>query len=313
MKNWSRDDWFDDTGLPWINPSPNMRNLNEATLYPGIGAIEGTNVSVGRGTDTPFEQVGAPWIDGVELADALNARGLPGVRFYPVRFTPVVEQVCEPGMPGRLHDRHRPRGAAPGARRRRDRRDAAQLHGTKYQLEAAERLFGSREGAARIRPATTRPRSPRPGRREARGGCCGRSGCKRATASLTCRQQVSDLYRLSSCEPARSAPRFLSRYIRSSAIFTSGMMSVDVRAVLRRSRCSGPRRAAGLSRRPIRANASCRSRCLAHRLLLAARNQHQELVAAPAEHVVRFADVAAAGTPRPAAARGRRSRGPACR
>ena len=73
MKNWRRDDWFDDTGLPWINPSPNMRNLNQATLYPGIGAIEGTNISVGRGTDTPFEQVGAPWIDGVKLAEALNA------------------------------------------------------------------------------------------------------------------------------------------------------------------------------------------------------------------------------------------------
>ena len=81
------------TGLPWINPSPNMRNLIQATLYPGIGAIEGTNISVGRGTDTPFEQVGAPWIDGVELADALNARNLPGIRFYPVRFTPAVQQV----------------------------------------------------------------------------------------------------------------------------------------------------------------------------------------------------------------------------
>jgi uncharacterized protein YbbC (DUF1343 family) len=65
-----------------------MRNLNEATLYPGIGAIEYSNVSVGRGTDTPFEQVGAPWIDGTKLADALNARNLPGVRTYPVSFTP---------------------------------------------------------------------------------------------------------------------------------------------------------------------------------------------------------------------------------
>ena len=58
MKNWRREDWFDDTGLAWVNPSPNMRNMLAATLYPGIGAIEGTNVSVGRGTDTPFEQVG---------------------------------------------------------------------------------------------------------------------------------------------------------------------------------------------------------------------------------------------------------------
>jgi uncharacterized protein YbbC (DUF1343 family) len=88
MQHWSRDAWFDHTGLEWVSPSPNMRNLNEATLYPGIGAIEYSNVSVGRGTDTPFEQVGAPWIDGTKLAEALNARNLPGVRTYPVSFTP---------------------------------------------------------------------------------------------------------------------------------------------------------------------------------------------------------------------------------
>ena len=88
MKNWRRDDWFDETGLAWVNPSPNMRNLVAATMYPGIGAIERTNISVGRGTDTPFEQFGAPWIDGPALAAALNARGIPGVRFYPVSFTP---------------------------------------------------------------------------------------------------------------------------------------------------------------------------------------------------------------------------------
>jgi uncharacterized protein YbbC (DUF1343 family)/CubicO group peptidase (beta-lactamase class C family) len=88
MQHWVRDSWFDQTGLEWVSPSPNMRNMNEATLYPGIGGIEYSNVSVGRGTDTPFEQVGAPWIDGVALAAALNERGLAGVRFYPVTFTP---------------------------------------------------------------------------------------------------------------------------------------------------------------------------------------------------------------------------------
>src|SRR5262249_32418252 len=77
MKNWRRDDWYDDTGLAWVNFSPNMRNMNEAALYPGIGAIEGTNISVGRGTDTPFENLGAPWIDGIQLAAALNARAIP--------------------------------------------------------------------------------------------------------------------------------------------------------------------------------------------------------------------------------------------
>ncbi len=88
MRNWSRRLWYDETGLPWVNPSPNMRNLHQAALYPGIGAFEFSNISVGRGTDSPFEQIGAPWIDGVALAAALNARALPGVRFYPVRFTP---------------------------------------------------------------------------------------------------------------------------------------------------------------------------------------------------------------------------------
>jgi uncharacterized protein YbbC (DUF1343 family) len=88
VENWRRDYWYDETGLAWINPSPNMRNLNQATLYPGIGAIEYSNVSVGRGTDQPFEQFGAPWIDGPRLSAALNARQLPGIRFYPVAFTP---------------------------------------------------------------------------------------------------------------------------------------------------------------------------------------------------------------------------------
>jgi len=94
MSGWMRGDWFDSTGKEWIDPSPNMRSLNEATLYPGIGMIEGTNLSVGRGTDTPFEVVGAPWViakdkrGSVELAAYLNAREIEGVRFVPVRFTP---------------------------------------------------------------------------------------------------------------------------------------------------------------------------------------------------------------------------------
>ena len=88
VRNWRREQWFDETGVPWVSPSPNMRNLNEATLYPGICIIEGANVSVGRGTDTPFEHFGAPWMDGTKLAATLNARRLPGVRFYPTSFTP---------------------------------------------------------------------------------------------------------------------------------------------------------------------------------------------------------------------------------
>lgn len=88
MEGWRRSMWFDETNLTWINPSPNMRSLTEATLYPGVGLLETTNVSVGRGTDTPFEIVGAPWIQGDKLADYLNQRGIPGVRFVPLRFTP---------------------------------------------------------------------------------------------------------------------------------------------------------------------------------------------------------------------------------
>lgn len=88
MEGWQRTMWFDATNLTWVNPSPNMRSLTEATLYPGIGLLETTNVSVGRGTDTPFELIGAPWIVGQQLAADLNQRGLPGVRFVPVRFTP---------------------------------------------------------------------------------------------------------------------------------------------------------------------------------------------------------------------------------
>ena len=88
MENWRRGMWLDATGQTWVNPSPNMRSLTEATLYPGVGLLETTNVSVGRGTDTPFELVGAPWLDGRKLATYLNGRSLPGVRFVPVRFTP---------------------------------------------------------------------------------------------------------------------------------------------------------------------------------------------------------------------------------
>jgi uncharacterized protein YbbC (DUF1343 family)/CubicO group peptidase (beta-lactamase class C family) len=99
MEGWQRGDWFDSTGLGWVNPSPNLRSVTEAALYPGVALIEGTNVSVGRGTDTPFELVGAPWVKGRELAAYLNARGIAGVRFVPVTFTPTAAvysgQKCE--------------------------------------------------------------------------------------------------------------------------------------------------------------------------------------------------------------------------
>jgi uncharacterized protein YbbC (DUF1343 family)/CubicO group peptidase (beta-lactamase class C family) len=88
MEGWRRGMWYDATNLTWVNPSPNMRSLNAAALYPGVGLLETTNVSVGRGTDTPFEIIGAPWLDGQRLASFLNNRKVAGVRFVPVRFTP---------------------------------------------------------------------------------------------------------------------------------------------------------------------------------------------------------------------------------
>jgi uncharacterized protein YbbC (DUF1343 family) len=88
IEGWHRTDFFDDTGLTWVNPSPNMRSMTEALLYPGIGLLETTNVSVGRGTATPFELIGAPWLNGESLANTLNALQLPGIAFTATQFTP---------------------------------------------------------------------------------------------------------------------------------------------------------------------------------------------------------------------------------
>jgi uncharacterized protein YbbC (DUF1343 family)/CubicO group peptidase (beta-lactamase class C family) len=99
MEGWQRGDWFDSTGLEWVNPSPNLRSVTEEALYTGVALIEGTNVSVGRGTDSPFELVGAPWIKNKEFAAYLNARGIAGVRFVPTKFTPTSStydgQLCQ--------------------------------------------------------------------------------------------------------------------------------------------------------------------------------------------------------------------------
>jgi uncharacterized protein YbbC (DUF1343 family) len=159
MKHWGRDEWFDETGIAWMNPSPNMRNVVAATLYPGIGAIEGTNISVGRGTESPFEQFGAPWIDGVALAAALNARAIPGVRVYPTSFTPaagakLAGQLCH-GVFLIVTDRDRLRSVRLGLE---IAAALTRLHGAQFDLDAAARLFGSKVTLARVRagedPAT---------------------------------------------------------------------------------------------------------------------------------------------------------------
>jgi len=152
MKNWRRDDWFDETGLRWANPSPNMRNMVAASVYPGIGAIEGTNISVGRGTDTPFEQLGAPWIDPVALSAALNASGLAGVRFYPITFTPAPGaklggQACH-GVFVIVTDRDRLRPVRVGVQ---VAATLSRLYGAQFKLEDAALLLGSKAAIARIR------------------------------------------------------------------------------------------------------------------------------------------------------------------
>ena len=151
MKNWRRDEWFDDTGLTWVNPSPNMRTLYAAAAYPGLGAFETTNISVGRGTDTPFQQIGAPWIDGQRLSDALSARRIAGVRFYPVRFTPTSDlfanQECQ-GVFIVITDRAALRPVRLGVE------IASALYKmfpAQFRIDSAQRLFGSSDGLARIK------------------------------------------------------------------------------------------------------------------------------------------------------------------
>jgi uncharacterized protein YbbC (DUF1343 family) len=150
MTGWRRDLWFDQTALPWVNPSPNMRNLYEAALYPGLGAFEQANISVGRGTDTPFEQIGAPWIDGLSLADALNARGIPGVRFYPVRFAPTSSKFAGQACGGVfivITDRDEVRPVRVGVE---IASALVRLFREDFQIDAA-RLLGSRVDLDRIR------------------------------------------------------------------------------------------------------------------------------------------------------------------
>ncbi|MGE3274831.1 MAG: exo-beta-N-acetylmuramidase NamZ domain-containing protein [Vicinamibacterales bacterium] len=151
MEHWRRDDWFDETGLPWIGPSPNLRTLTQALLYPGVAVIEYANVSVGRGTDRPFEVVGAPWMDGRRLAAMLNARGLGGVRFYPVRFKPQASKYAGEwcgGVSLIVTDRDAFRPVRMGLEL------AAAIwatHGDQFDPANTARLLGSRSDLARVR------------------------------------------------------------------------------------------------------------------------------------------------------------------
>ncbi|MFN2452815.1 MAG: exo-beta-N-acetylmuramidase NamZ domain-containing protein [Pyrinomonadaceae bacterium] len=151
MENWQRAMWYDATNLTWVNPSPNMRSLNEATLYPGVGLLETTNLSVGRGTDTPFELIGAPWLDGQRLASYLNERQLPGVRFVPVRFTPKASafqgQECG-GLNIVITDRALLRPVQTGLEIAHALR---QLYPNEWKIDAYARLLANAETLERLR------------------------------------------------------------------------------------------------------------------------------------------------------------------
>jgi uncharacterized protein YbbC (DUF1343 family) len=109
MSGYRRDLWFDQTGLTWVPPSPNLRTMTQTTLYPGVAMVESSNISVGRGTTSPFEVIGAPWVSGTQLANYLNARQIPGISFAPVSFVPSSDRCggkrCE-GVRLRLTDRN---------------------------------------------------------------------------------------------------------------------------------------------------------------------------------------------------------------
>ena len=155
MEGWRRADYYDGTLLTWVNPSPNMRSLTEALLYPGVGLLETTNLSVGRGTDTPFEVIGAPWLDGPTLAEALNRAGLAGVRFVPVRFTPksskFTNEECG-GVSIMVTDRGSFRPVAMGVE---IAYQLGRLHPGKWKVDDYIRLLANRAALAALKEGRT--------------------------------------------------------------------------------------------------------------------------------------------------------------
>ncbi|MBM4086690.1 MAG: DUF1343 domain-containing protein, partial [Planctomycetes bacterium] len=150
-QGWQRAMWFDETGLPWVNPSPNLRNLKQAILYPCICCLESSNVSVGRGTDMPFELFGAPWMDSLRLAAELNALALPGLSFTPIGFTPKSSKFqgerCG-GVYVMLNDREAFQPVAAAAR---IIGVLWRLRGPTFDLDATGRMFGTPEAPKLIR------------------------------------------------------------------------------------------------------------------------------------------------------------------
>ena len=161
MRHYDRASWFDQTGFAWVAPSPNLRRLEQAVLYPGVAMVEAANVSVGRGTDTPFEVMGAPWIDGNALARYLGGRAIAGVRFEAVTFTPrewtFAGQPCQ-GVRIHLTDRNRLDSPLLGI----ELMAALQrLHGDRFMIDRTLGMIGSRESLAAIK-AQVDPRAIAP-------------------------------------------------------------------------------------------------------------------------------------------------------
>lgn len=155
MEGWNRRMWFDETGLTWVDPSPALRNLTEATLYPGTCLLESRQVSVGRGTDTPFEIVGAPWFKASEVAEYLNSLKLPGVSFIARHFRPNAyvfkDQDCQ-GLDVQLLDRNSFDAVRMGLELL---HATLKFHPDKFDLNTVMRLLGNDDAAARLKRGET--------------------------------------------------------------------------------------------------------------------------------------------------------------
>ncbi len=151
MQGWRREMWFDDTGLEWVNPSPNLRSLTGNTLYPAVELLRAGGVSVGRGTATPFELFGAPWMDGDMLAAYLESRHIPGVRFHSIQFTPTEDvqanEICR-GVRLELTDRNALDVGQLGVELM---AALGKLHPEKFQIQKCIRLLGSKKTLERLR------------------------------------------------------------------------------------------------------------------------------------------------------------------
>ena len=155
MQGWSRNMWLDATGLEWVNPSPNIRNLTQAILYPGSCLLESDQVSVGRGTDTPFQIIGAPWFKGREVAEYLNGLAIPGVRFLARRFRPTAsvfkDEDCE-GLDIQLIDRDGLDSVRMGLELL---YATMKFHPGKFDLDGVMRLLGNEDAAGRLKRGET--------------------------------------------------------------------------------------------------------------------------------------------------------------